>query len=148
MPIPAFTADGLLPEGIHDCTLDELRERFGQFQRTDRRPRLYGQLETLVREAQKTGFFVSIIIDGSFVTENDTPNDVDLILVLHANHDMKANLRPFEYNVVSKWQLSRLYKLDAFIDQEGEKELEKHVKFFGRVRGDADRRKGMLRIFL
>jgi hypothetical protein len=41
MPIPDFTPDGFLPPGVHDCTLDELRVRFGVFRSNDRRPRLY-----------------------------------------------------------------------------------------------------------
>jgi hypothetical protein len=148
MPIPALTADGLLPEGIHDCSLDELRERFGQFQRTDRRPRLFEQLEAFVREAKRTGFVVAIIVDGSFVTEVDAPNDVDVIVVLSAEHDVKASLRPFEYNVVSRSQIRRMYRIDALISQDGDNELEEHIEFFGRVRGNAARRKGMLRLSL
>ncbi len=35
IPIPAFTPDGLLPEGIYDCTVEELRRQFGSFQVTD-----------------------------------------------------------------------------------------------------------------
>jgi hypothetical protein len=31
----------LLPEGIHDCTLDEIGARFGRFQTTDRRVHLF-----------------------------------------------------------------------------------------------------------
>src|SRR6476660_8069089 len=98
MPIPALTADGLLPESIHDCTLDELRERFGQFQRTDARCRLFDRLEAFTREAKATGFVRAVIIDGSFVTSIDIPNDVDNILVLRADHDFAADLRPFAYN--------------------------------------------------
>ncbi len=52
MPIPAFDADGLLPEGIHACSLQEVRARFGGFQETDRRPRLMGQLEVYWSDAQ------------------------------------------------------------------------------------------------
>jgi len=41
MPIPDLNEDGLLPEGIHEASLEEVRERFGRFQRTDRRPDLF-----------------------------------------------------------------------------------------------------------
>lgn len=148
MPIPAFTPHGLLPEGIHDCTVAELRERFGQFQRTDSRSRLFERLEVFLREAQATGLVVAVIVDGSFVTDRDAPNDIDLIVVLHADHDLQAVLRPFEYNVVSRRQIRRMHRLDPLIGQEGEKELAEHIEFFGRVRGNSTQRKGMLRIKL
>jgi hypothetical protein len=80
VPIPAFDGD-FLPAGIHDCSFDELRERFGQFRRTDQRCRLFEWLEVLLRQVQATGFFVAMIVDGSFVTDTDCPNDIDLILV-------------------------------------------------------------------
>jgi hypothetical protein len=38
--IPSFDQNGNLPEGIHDCTIEEAAERFGAFQRSDRRPQL------------------------------------------------------------------------------------------------------------
>lgn len=148
MPIPAFNAAGLLPEGIHDCTLDELRERFGQFQRTDWRPRLFERLEAFVRDAGRTGFVVAIIVDGSFVTATESPNDVDVIVVLRAGHDSRALLRPFEYNVVSRQQVRRMYRIDAMIGQVGEKVLDEHIELFGRVRGDSTLRKGIVRIVL
>jgi hypothetical protein len=34
MPIPPLDEDGLLPEGIHECSLEEIRARFGSFQVT------------------------------------------------------------------------------------------------------------------
>ncbi|HEY2411996.1 MAG TPA: hypothetical protein VGI40_07125 [Pirellulaceae bacterium] len=148
MPIPAFTADGFLPEGIHDCTLEELRDRFGQFQRTDRRPRLFERFEAFVREAKKTGFVVAIIVDGSFVTARDAPNDVDVIIVLTAEHDLGADLPPFAYNVVSKPQVRRLHRLDTLVARAGDQDLADHIEFFGRLKDTRDRRRGMLRIRL
>jgi hypothetical protein len=101
MPIPPLNNDGLLPPGVHDSTLDELRERFGQFQTTDRRYRLYEQFERYVKELQGTGSIMAIIVDGSFVTSRSDPNDIDLILILSSAQDFSTTLRPFEYNVLS-----------------------------------------------
>ena len=41
MSIPELNEDGLLPEGIHEASMDQVRESFGHFQKTDRRPTLY-----------------------------------------------------------------------------------------------------------
>ena len=101
MPIPGFDDAGFLPSGVHDCTLDEVRQALGVFQTTDRRPKLYDKLQALVQQAWATGLVAEIIIDGSFVTAKPDPNDIDLILVLDAGHDFTAELLPFEYNVLS-----------------------------------------------
>ncbi len=45
--IPALDADGFLPEGVFECSLDELRERFGRFQRSDKRLNLAANLRQL-----------------------------------------------------------------------------------------------------
>jgi len=44
MPIPELDARGLLPEGIHPCSMSEIAQRFGRFQRSDRRCRLFERL--------------------------------------------------------------------------------------------------------
>ncbi len=82
MPIPELNQDGFLPEGIHAASLEEVRERFGRFQRTDRRPALFAKLSTYMAEVRASGLVVAVIVDGSFVTAKDEPSDIDLILVL------------------------------------------------------------------
>jgi hypothetical protein len=45
-----FNQDGLLPEGIHDCTLEELHSRFGGFQTMIETPeQLYQAIEQMGR---------------------------------------------------------------------------------------------------
>jgi hypothetical protein len=148
MPIPALTPDGFLPEGVHDCTLAELGERFGQFQNTDVRCRLFERLERFVREATATGLVAAVIVDGSFVTAEDAPKDIDLILVLHTGHSFAADLRPFEYNVVSRRRVGQTFGFDMLVAEEGRAELDEHIGFFALVRKRDDVRKGMLRIKL
>jgi hypothetical protein len=148
MPIPAFNEDGLLLAGLHDCTLAEVGERFGQFQRTDQRCRLFVRLEALLCEAKVAGFFKAVIVDGSFVTAEDYPNDVDLVFVLLPAHDFTAELAPFECNLVSKRQLRRKYGFDALVANEGSKELVKYIEFFSQVRDRPGIAKGLLRVQL
>jgi len=148
MPIPAFNEDGFLPEGIHDCTLGDIRERFGQFQQTDQRCRLFERLEMFLRDVAATSFFRTVIVDGSFVTAEDAPNDIDLILVLLETHDFTATLRPFEYNVVSKRQIRRQHGFDAIVASEGSRELDDYIEFFSRVRDRFGVTKGLLRVSL
>jgi len=77
-----------------------VKERFGSFVESDRRPNLFTALETYLAEVRSTEFVKEVILDGSFVTSKPKPNDIDLILVLEKAHDMESDLRPFEYNVV------------------------------------------------
>jgi hypothetical protein len=55
-----------------------------------------------------------VILDGSFVMPPvDEPNDIDLILVLPSDWDMFRELKPFEYNVVSRKFTRREYQIDV-----------------------------------
>ena len=146
MPIPGLDGAGLLPPGVHDCTLDEVRSRFGAFQTTDRRPTLYDKFQVLVREAWATGLVAEIIIDGSFVTAKPDPNDIDLILVLIAGHDFSAELRPFEYNVLSRRQARKIYGFDLLTAMPDSAVYAEYLAFFAQVRGEPSRRKGLLRL--
>jgi len=146
MAIPGLDDAGLLPPGVHDCTLDEVRRSFGVFRTTDRRPTLYDKLQALVQEAWATGLVAEIIIDGSFVTAKPDPNDIDLILVLNAGHDFTAELRPFEYNVLSRRQARKIYGFDLLVAMHASAVYAEYVAFFAQVRGETSRRKGLLRL--
>ena len=148
MPIPALSADGLLPEGVHDCTLDEIREQFGSFQQSDRRCRLFERLESFVRAAKSSGLVVAVIVDGSFVTDKDEPSDIDLVAVLHADHDYSAALRPMEYNVVVSGPIRRIFRIDALVAREGSQNLQDAVDWFIQVRKRPGICKGLLRVVL
>jgi len=148
MAIPAFDDDGLLPAGIYDCTLADIGERFGRFQRTEQRARLFKHLETLFHDLMATDFFEAVIVDGSFVTGIDAPNDIDLILVLRANHDFTVSTRPFEYNVLSRSQVRRRFGFDAVLAREGTEDLDDYIAFFSQVRGHPAAEKGLLRVRL
>jgi len=92
VPIPSLNAEGLLPLGIHDCSLPELRVRFASFQGSDHRARLFTRLEELVGVMQRSGLFEALLIDGSFVTGKPAPNDIDLLAVLRPGHDFERDL--------------------------------------------------------
>jgi hypothetical protein len=146
MPIPGLDDAGLLPPGVHDCTLDDLRQRFGVFQTTDRQPKLYEKLQALAQEAWATGLITEIVIDGSFVTAKPAPNVIDLILVLNAGHDFSAELRPFEYNVLPTRQARKIYGFDLLIAMQASAIYAEYLEFFAQVRGETSRRKGLLRL--
>jgi hypothetical protein len=146
MPIPEWSENGLLPEGVHEASLDEVRERFGRFQRSDRRPTLFAKLSEFLRELRSTGLIVAVIINGSFVTAKDEPSDIDLILVLRPDHDFGADPKPFEYNVLSKRRVRSRFRFDVLIARESSIEYEQYVSFFQGVKGSSDLRKGVVKV--
>jgi hypothetical protein len=148
MPIPALNQEGLLPAGIHDCTLDELKAGFGRFQGNDQRPRLFGRLEAFIVEARAVGLVRSVIVDGSFVTSKTGPNDIDLILVVAAGHDFTMELSPSEYAVLSKRRVHRRHGFDILVAREDSDEFLRYVRFFQQIRFEPGRSKGILRLKL
>jgi hypothetical protein len=140
---------GLLPPGIHDCSLDELRELFGSFQQTERRPALFKKLRELVEQVSAFPFVRSIIVDGSFVTSRPDPQDIDLIVVVDPQILSRTELlNPFEYNAVSSRKLRSRYSFDVFVTPDGSGAYESYVKFFSRVKESPERSKGLVRLRL
>jgi hypothetical protein len=146
MPIPDLNENGFLPEGIHEASIEEVRERFGRFQRTDRRPALFTKLSAYLAEVRASGLAVAVILDGSFVTAKDEPSDIDLILVLRPDHDDRAELRPFEYNAVAKARGRNRYRFDMVSAPEGSDDYEQAVRFFQLVKRRSDLRKGVIKV--
>jgi hypothetical protein len=148
MPIPALNHHGLLPPGIWDCTLAELRERFGVFSGSDHRARLFARLENLFQTMQRSGLFEALLVDGSFVTAKPAPNDIDLVAVLLPGHDFERDLPMSEYALVSRTLLRRRYGFDVVIAERNSALCKTYVEFFSRVRDNPDASKGMLRLSL
>lgn len=149
MPIPELNEDGLLPEGVYDCTLGEIGARFGRFQKTDRRVQLFAKLCDLVDEEQRAGIAIELIIDGSFVTNKAAPGDIDLVLVIPAGYRSGGDLPPFRYNAISKQHLRQRYQFDVFVARQNSPLYNQQLDFFqqdSRVTGNS--RKGVLRIQL
>lgn len=155
--LPDLTANGVLPEGVHSCSIDAVGKVFGQFQRSDRRCKLFGKLKEYIEEVQKAGWRASVIVDGSFVMARvDEPNDIDLILVLPEDWDTDTELRPFEYNLVARKQVGRKYGFDVFAVRSGSEEEKRLIEFFQRIKSDwmeafqipGTTRKGIARVML
>ncbi len=148
VPIPPFEETGLLPEGLHDCTLEEVATRFAGFQGSERRPRLWTQFTSFCREAKASGVVELLLLDGSFATATAAPNDIDLVVVVFAAHDFGADLPPQQYNVLAQRQVRRRFGLDIVVVKNGTDNLAQAVAFFTQVRQRPGARKGLLRLRL
>lgn len=77
MPIPNFTERGILPEGVHLCTLVEAQHALSTNDtRTQIWDGLVGFLEWALQLPQPT----ALLIDGSYVTNKPLPSDVDVVV--------------------------------------------------------------------
>jgi hypothetical protein len=146
--IPSLNADGLLPPGIFDCSLDEVKACFGTFQESDRRPHLFQRLTELVTAIQRSQLFETLLIDGSFVTAKPAPNDIDLVAVLRPGHDFERDLPMSEYALVSRTLLRRRFGFDVVLAEMDSPLYQTYVEFFSQVREAPELRKGMLRLRL
>ena len=129
-------------------SLEEAAGQFGVFQSSDRRPELWARFVEFVREAKAYGLVDAVLMDGSFVTAEPAPNDIDLILVVPPGHDFSVDFQPSEYNVLSKRRVNRRFGFDLLVARADSEEYRRYVGFFQQVRLEPGRKKGILRIRL
>jgi len=129
--LPSLNGYKLLDPGIHKLTLEQIEALFGRFQGNDRRPQLMRKLREFVSEVRKTGWEARILVDGSFVmAQVDRPDDIDIILVMPGDWDFKADLRPFEYNLLWGKRTRVKYGFDVFAVTSGSPREARLVEFF------------------
>src|SRR2546421_5536194 len=130
MPIPEFNEAGWLPEGVFDCTLDEAATRFACFQRSDRRPGLWTRFSEFIQLARRSGIVRAVLLDGSFVGAEPAPNDLDLILVVSADHDFSTELPVAHYNILDQKRVRKRFGLDIVVVKNASENLEWAIAFF------------------
>lgn len=146
--IPPLNEHGCLPEGIHDCTLDEAGKRFGAFQASDRRPNLWARFHDFMQELTLCDFMEAVLLDGSFVTATFEPNDIDIVLVVAPDYDLSTDLPLGVYNLLSQHRVRRRFGFDIVVMKSGSHNLEQAVGFFQQVKQQPGTKKGILRIKL
>ena len=80
MPLPEFNEFGDLPEGVYRAAFEEVVARFGHG--SDQRVAVSGRLRRIFELAICTGALDRLTVFGSYVSDKDEPNDVDVILVM------------------------------------------------------------------
>jgi predicted nucleotidyltransferase len=144
--LPNFDENGFLPEGIWECSLKEFRRRFAVFRRSDRRLHLFANLEEFLDEIHKTKWVNEIIIDGSFVTNKDEPNDIDILLALDSNKT-KTEMPFWIESFLNQSQLRKKYMFDVISAFYQSPKYYKNLDFFQQVR-QSKLRKGVVRLIL
>jgi hypothetical protein len=77
MALPKFNYHGLLPEGVHDCRLEDLPERIVT---NPQRELLWKNLQAFLEWVRAMDQFSYAYIDGGFITDKIFPEDIDVIL--------------------------------------------------------------------
>ncbi len=87
--IPEFQKDGNLPKGLYEVTLNEVRKVFGTG--SAKRKLLIGNLENIIELAKSTGKLEQVIVWGSFISNKEFPQDIDLLLIMRDDFEVDAN---------------------------------------------------------
>ena len=112
------------------------------------RVRLARQLAQYVDEVQSARVGRYLIVDGSFVTAESRPHDVDLLLVLRDDLDLAHSVPPFEYNARSRRYVRKRYPFDLFVGFEGDSSSQEIIAFFRGVKYRPGVAKGVLKVAL
>ncbi len=88
MPIPQFNEFGDLPPGVHVASLHEALNRFGK---SNVARQIVGKrLRRIYEVAIATCHLVRFVVFGSFVTDKEEPNDVDVVLIMDETFDVAS----------------------------------------------------------
>src|SRR5437764_15397455 len=98
--IPSFRADGYLPEGLYLAAEAVVLFRFGAS--TRRRRRLALRLRRWIELVRQTRG-KRLLVDGSFITAKQEPNDVDAVVLLPLDFELQI-----EQGIESALELERM----------------------------------------
>ena len=144
MPIPNLD-NKYLPPGIHDCNFLELKYAFGN---NDRRVELTNKLQSYLSKVKNVGLTGWLIINGSFVTSKENPNDIDVVLIIKGRYPLSQSISQEEYEIISPNFVKKNYEIHLFIRLNGNPNSNDMIDFFSGIREDPDFKKGILRIAL
>ena len=141
--IPPFDDTGYLPPGVHPATLDEIDARFGRASELRR-----VQMESvrwMVDLARRAGV-QRIVLNGSFVTAKEEPQDVDTVILLPQNFSQQLEQEHPAALELEEMLLTRRPE-EIFAAEDGA-DWEEWVAFFSLTREPDRRRKGLVEISL
>ena len=94
---------------------------------SDRRCRLIEALQVYGQEVRLVDFIAWLVVNGSFVMAKSDPNDMDLVVVLRSDHELRSTLTPLEYNIISRRRVRKRHQFDILVARDGSRELDEFV---------------------
>lgn len=138
--IPKFNKYGYLSKGIHKAMLNEIEKRFGSH--SQRRRELFERFKSLVQLLCKHKDKIEkFLLDGSFVTAKEVPEDLDCILIVKDEFDFDSS------EAKQLLAAEKLFKahLFTFLENDGVR-YRKLIDFFGH---DRERKtKGLVEVII
>jgi len=109
--IPGFNKDGNLPEGIYSAGEEEFLDRFTT--NSSRRKWLGQRLKEIFTLAKLTDNLKRIFVWGSFVSNKESPNDIDMLLLMA--EDFQLENTPEECRILFDYTMARVrFHVDIF----------------------------------
>lgn len=127
MPIPDLNTHGLLPTGVHDCTIPEIETSFGW--NSHRVGLLEGFKDFLTKEINGK-FACPVYFDGSFVTDKDEPEDIDVVLELSSLPDA-VKYQGLVFMQQHQSRLMKDYRVHFWINLPGSNDLCSFFQYIG-----------------
>lgn len=131
--IPLLDFRGLLPEGIHECTLTEACD----WKRNDiRREKIWNGLEIVLVELR--GLLVqneqmpALILGGSYFSDKPNPNDIEITTIL--SNAAPLNMRNFIGSYYTKHDVWKsMHEVDFYptIDAPGQNDFSAYFQYVG-----------------
>lgn len=109
--IPGFNKDGNLPQGIYSAAEDEFLDHFTT--NSSRRKWLGQRLKEIFILAKLTKKLKRIFVWGSFVSNKESPNDIDLLLLMA--EDFQLENVPEECRILFNYTMAKVrFHADIF----------------------------------
>jgi len=141
--IPPFRADGYLPEGLYVASEAEITFRFGAS--SPRRRRLALRLRRWIELARQVGG-QRLLVDGSFATAREDPNDIDAVILLPP--DFEQQIREGIEAALELEEMLLTRRPEEIFAAEDMADWNDWVEFFSRTREADGRRKGLVEVEL
>jgi hypothetical protein len=135
MPVPAIIDGGVLPEGIHDASLDEVRSMFAS---SGERARLLDRFNQFL---QRLGEFtpetqVTLYLDGSFITTWEGCCDIDVIIEARDFEGVKSDYLRMLVSQRVKREFLDLYKVKLRVVVPGLVNARDYRQWYQNVKGE------------
>ncbi len=143
LTLPQFRDDGYLPEGLYLASEAEITFRFGGS--GQRRRRLIIRIRRWIELARIIGA-KRLLIDGSFITAKKDPDDIDAVILLPPDFQLKLEKGNEAALELEEMLLTR--RPEEMFAAEDEDDWNDWIEFFRCTRESDGRRKGLVEVEL
>jgi len=127
MSIPQLQQNGLLPSGVHDCTIEDIRTTFTWNQH---RQQLFDSFVNFLKTELRPLFPDPIYFDGSFVTDKVTPDDTDVVLDL-TNAPDERKWRGLQFMKEHQTRIRSDYGVHFWVNLPGNSDFAEFFQYVG-----------------